>query len=93
MRRSELPIEHVSRLFRALTPPHTPRRNTYGLIPGETDEVVVLGNHHDAWTFGAGDPNSGTASVHETVRALGALLEKGWRPLRTILLAAWDAEE
>ncbi|BGP58474.1 hypothetical protein JCM8202_003603 [Rhodotorula sphaerocarpa] len=71
----------------------TPIWNTYGLIPGETDEVVVLGNHHDAWTFGAGDPNSGTASVHETVRALGALLEKGWRPLRTILLAAWDAEE
>jgi len=31
--------------------------------------------------------------VHETVRALGALLDKGWKPLRTILLAAWDAEE
>ncbi|MEI4867063.1 M28 family peptidase, partial [Klebsiella pneumoniae] len=67
--------------------------NTYALIPGQTDEVVILGNHHDAWTFGAGDPNSGTASVHETVRAFGALLEKGWKPLRTIMLAAWDAEE
>ncbi|GAA5854899.1 hypothetical protein JCM9279_000191 [Rhodotorula babjevae] len=72
----------------------TPIWNTYALIPGHvSDEVVVLGNHHDAWTFGAADPSSGTASVHETVRALGALLEKGWKPLRTVLLAAWDAEE
>ncbi|GAA5871387.1 hypothetical protein JCM3774_005586 [Rhodotorula dairenensis] len=71
----------------------TPIWNTYAIIPGQTDEVVVLGNHHDAWTFGAGDPNSGTASVHETVRAFGALLDKGWKPLRTIMLAAWDAEE
>ncbi|KPV73187.1 uncharacterized protein RHOBADRAFT_38815 [Rhodotorula graminis WP1] len=72
----------------------TPIWNTYALIPGHvSDEVVVLGNHHDAWTFGAADPSSGTASVHETVRALGALLDKGWKPLRTILLAAWDAEE
>lgn len=53
----------------------------------------MIGNHHDAWTFGAGDPNSGTSTMHETVRAFGALLEKGWKPLRTILIAAWDAEE
>ena len=25
------------------------------------DEWVVLGNHHDAWVFGAADPGSGTA--------------------------------
>ncbi|BGO96033.1 hypothetical protein NBRC10512_002451 [Rhodotorula toruloides] len=72
----------------------TPIWNTYALIPGHIkDEVVVIGNHHDAWTFGASDPNSGTSSMHETVRAFGALLEKGWKPLRTILVAAWDAEE
>uniref|UniRef100_A0A0K3CQJ1 BY PROTMAP: gi/472581865/gb/EMS19580.1/ glutamate carboxypeptidase II [Rhodosporidium toruloides NP11] gi/647402604/emb/CDR48837.1/ RHTO0S20e02454g1_1 [Rhodosporidium toruloides] n=1 Tax=Rhodotorula toruloides TaxID=5286 RepID=A0A0K3CQJ1_RHOTO len=72
----------------------TPIWNTYALIPGHIkDEVVVIGNHHDAWTFGAGDPNSGTSSMHETVRAFGSLLEKGWKPLRTILVAAWDAEE
>lgn len=46
-----------------------------------------------AWTFGAGDPNSGTASVHEIVKGFGALLEQGWKPLRTIVLASWDAEE
>ena len=46
-----------------------------------------------AWTFGAGDPNSGTASVHEIVKALGVLLKTGWVPLRTIVVASWDAEE
>jgi hypothetical protein len=29
----------------------------------------------------------------ELVRGLGALLKKGWRPMRTIILASWDAEE
>lgn len=30
-----------------------------------------MGNHRDAWTFGALDPSSGTASMIEVVRALG----------------------
>ncbi|GAA6059696.1 hypothetical protein JCM10212_000083 [Sporobolomyces blumeae] len=69
--------------------------NTMALIPGHvSDEIVVIGNHNDAWTFGAGDPNSGTASVNEVVKALGVLRrEKGWKPLRSILIASWDAEE
>jgi N-acetylated-alpha-linked acidic dipeptidase len=46
-----------------------------------------------AGTFGAGDPNSGTASVHEIAKGLGVLLKQGWKPLRTIVLASWDAEE
>jgi N-acetylated-alpha-linked acidic dipeptidase len=29
----------------------------------------------------------------ELVRALGILLERGWRPQRTITIASWDAEE
>ena len=28
---------------------------------------VILGNHRDAWTFGASDPNSGTAAMIEVV--------------------------
>ncbi|PWN53362.1 Zn-dependent exopeptidase [Violaceomyces palustris] len=68
--------------------------NTYAVIPGFLkDEVVVIGNHRDAWTFGAGDPSSGTAAFHEVVKGLGTLYKKGWRPLRTILIASWDAEE
>jgi hypothetical protein len=46
-----------------------------------------------AWVLGAGDPSSGTASMYEMIRGLGALLRKGWKPMRTIILASWDAEE
>jgi hypothetical protein len=42
--------------------------------------------------MGATDPSSGSASVNEVVRGLGALLKKGWKPLRTILIASWDGE-
>lgn len=57
------------------------------------DEWIVLSNHHDAWIYGAGDPSSGTAAFLELGRALGSLLAEGWRPRRTIILAAFDAEE
>lgn len=43
--------------------------------------------------MGAADPSSGTASIHETIRGFGHLLRNGWKPLRTIVLASWDAEE
>ncbi|CDO76560.1 hypothetical protein BN946_scf184982.g19 [Trametes cinnabarina] len=68
--------------------------NTMGVIPGHIkDEVVVVGNHRDAWVMGAADPSSGTASLHEVIRGLGELLRDGWTPLRTIVIASWDAEE
>ena len=69
--------------------------NVIGRIPGsdQPDRWVILGNHADAWTFGAADPNSGTASWLETARALGAARRAGWQPRRTIVLASWDAEE
>jgi hypothetical protein len=43
--------------------------------------------------MGATDPSSGTVVMHEVVRGLGALLRSGWKPLRSILVASWDAEE
>ncbi|KAI0750967.1 Zn-dependent exopeptidase [Daedaleopsis nitida] len=68
--------------------------NTLGVIPGRIkDEVVVIGNHRDAWVLGATDPSSGTVSIHEVIRGLGHLLRHGWTPLRTIVIASWDAEE
>jgi N-acetylated-alpha-linked acidic dipeptidase len=57
------------------------------------DEWVVVGNHRDAWVYGAVDPSSGTAAMLEAVHGLGALLRQGWRPKRTIVFASWDAEE
>ncbi len=63
-------------------------------LRGTSDgEWVVLGNHHDAWVFGAADPGSGTAAMLETGRALGELARSGWKPRRTIVICAWDAEE
>lgn len=54
---------------------------------------VIVGNHRDAWVYGAADPGSGTAAMLEAVHGMGALLKQGWRPKRTILFASWDAEE
>jgi N-acetylated-alpha-linked acidic dipeptidase len=52
-----------------------------------------MGNHHDAWVFGAADPGSGTAVMLETARALGELARSGWKPRRTIVMCEWDGEE
>ena len=46
-----------------------------------------------AWVMGAADPTSGTVSIHEVVRGFGALLKNGWKPLRNVVFASWDAEE
>ncbi|HKP46926.1 MAG TPA: M28 family metallopeptidase [Pyrinomonadaceae bacterium] len=59
----------------------------------EKDRWVVMGNHRDAWTFGAVDPNSGTTAMLEAARAFGGLLKRGWKPRRTIILCSWDGEE
>jgi N-acetylated-alpha-linked acidic dipeptidase len=66
-----------------------------GTIRGSTwpDQVVLAGNHRDAWVYGAVDPNSGTAAMLEAVHGLGELLKSGWKPKRTIVLGSWDAEE
>jgi len=67
-----------------------------GIIPGsgpEKDELIVAGNHRDAWVYGAVDPNSGTAAMLETVHGLGEVLKQGWKPKRTIIIGSWDAEE
>jgi N-acetylated-alpha-linked acidic dipeptidase len=72
-----------------------PIYNVIATIPGtaEAERLVILGNHRDAWTYGAVDPNSGTASFLETARGLAAAIAAGWKPRRTILLASWDGEE
>lgn len=85
--------------------------NAVGVVNGtEGDEVIVVGNHHDAWMVGGAgeflrlvlesladeelaDPHSGSAILIELARAIGKLLETGWRPKRTIVLCSWDAEE
>jgi N-acetylated-alpha-linked acidic dipeptidase len=57
------------------------------------DDLVIVGNHRDAWVYGGVDPSSGTASLMELARSFGALAADGVRPKRTIVFASWDAEE
>lgn len=59
----------------------------------ERDRWVIMGNHRDAWVFGAVDPNSGTTTMLEAARGFGQLLKAGWKPRRTIFLCSWDGEE
>jgi N-acetylated-alpha-linked acidic dipeptidase len=59
----------------------------------EKDRWIILGNHRDAWVFGAVDPNSGTTAMLEVGRGFGQLLKQGWKPRRTIIFCSWDAEE
>lgn len=57
------------------------------------DQWVIRGNHHDAWVNGANDPISGMAAELDEAIAIGGLLKQGWRPKRTLVYCAWDAEE
>ncbi|THC93383.1 hypothetical protein EYZ11_007140 [Aspergillus tanneri] len=68
--------------------------NVMGTIEGSIkDEIILLGNHRDTWGPGAGDSHSGSSALNEVVRAFGAALRKGWKPLRTIVFASWEGEE
>lgn len=68
-----------------------PIYNVLGKITGleQPEKSIIVGNHRDAWCFGASDPGSGTAVMLEVVRVFGELVKKGWRPLRTIEFASW----
>lgn len=57
------------------------------------DEWIILGSHYDAWSFGATDPNSGTAMMLTLAEAIGEMVKNGERPKRSILIGHWDAEE
>jgi len=64
-------------------------------LPGSEwpDEWVIRGNHHDAWVNGAGDPLSGQAAMLEEARGISELVKTGWKPKRSLIYCAWDAEE
>jgi hypothetical protein len=68
--------------------------NVIAEIPGskKKDEIVMLGGHIDSWSPGTGaaDNAAGCAVCMEAVRILKALDVK---PLRTIRIVLWSAEE
>ena len=69
--------------------------NVIGTIEGavEPERTVIVGCHHDAWGFGAGDPTSGLIALLESARSVGEAAAAGAPPRRTIKFAAWAAEE
>jgi N-acetylated-alpha-linked acidic dipeptidase len=69
--------------------------NVIGVVRGsdEPEKIVLLGNHHDAWVYGAVDPISGTATMIELARLAGELKRRGFPPRRTLVFGNWDAEE
>ncbi len=85
--RVHLAVEQERRLVRTY--------NVVGTLPGERlpEEAVIVGCHHDAWSFGAGDPNAGSIVVLEAARAFAAAARDGRRPDRTLRFAHWAAEE
>lgn len=69
--------------------------NVVGTFEGALypDEWLILGSHYDAWSFGATDPNSGTAMMLTLAEAIGEMIKNGQKPARSILIGHWDAEE
>lgn len=71
--------------------------NTVGEIVGseKPDEFVVIGAHLDSWDLGTGATDNGTGSctVLEVARTLGALAKQGIRPKRTVRFALFTGEE
>ncbi len=72
-----------------------PTANVIARITGseEPEKLVIVGCHHDAWNCGAADPLAGTICLLESARSIAELVKSGARPRRTIVFAAWGAEE
>ena len=72
-----------------------PIYNVIAKMPGRerADQWIIRGNHRDAWVNGADDPLSGLVALMEEARSISELAKTGWRPKRSIIYAAWDAEE
>jgi N-acetylated-alpha-linked acidic dipeptidase len=64
-------------------------------IPGSErpDEMVVIGSHWDTWAYGTTDNTSGPAMLLEVARGLRTLVDLGWQPKRTLLVAFFGAED
>ncbi|DAC47353.1 MAG TPA: M28 family peptidase [Candidatus Poseidoniales archaeon] len=66
-----------------------------GIINGQSEEVVIIGAHHDTVYQGQGavDDSSGTASVMEIGRQLSEVVNQSGTPERTIHFCTWGGEE
>ncbi len=82
-----------ARLFSTARPlPGATARNIIGYVPGTDlpDELVIIGDHYDAWFHGFMDDAVGVGAVLALARAV---LMSGYRPRRTVAFVLHDAEE
>ncbi len=72
-----------------------PTANVLGFLRGAVDPdlKVIVGCHHDAWGCGASDPLAGTIVLLECARSIAEAARLGDAPARTLVFAAWAAEE
>ncbi len=72
--------------------PDGPSHNVVAELPGETDDLVLIGAHLDSWDVGQGAHDDGAGVVHviEAMRHLAAL---GVTPKRTIRAVLFTNEE
>ena len=99
---ASLPLERIASIQTSYERKKLQGRNVIGVIPGSDprlrDECILIGAHHDhigvgenqEIYYGADDDASGTTGLLELAEAFqsGPL-----RPRRSIVLAAWGAEE
>jgi len=66
--------------------------NVIGEIPGETDEIVIIGGHLDSWDLGTGAVDDG-AGIGITLGAAKMILDLKRKPQRTIRVVMFGSEE
>ena len=66
-----------------------------GILEGETDQLIVIGAHHDTVYNGHGavDNTAGTATVMEIARQFGILQSELGDPKMTVYFCTWGGEE
>ena len=66
-----------------------------GILEGETDQLIVIGAHHDTVYNGHGavDNTAGTATVMEIARQFGILHSELGDPKMTVYFCTWGGEE
>ena len=52
-------------------------KSWFPLITFFVDRYILMGNHRDAWYFGAVDPSGGTAVMMEISRVFASLVKQG----------------
>ncbi len=66
-----------------------------GTMVGKSEEVVIIGGHHDTVYNGPGaiDDTSGSASVLEMATQMSKIFEQNGQPERTVRFCTWGGEE